>query len=204
LDNRDLPREKQEEFLDVVSRESERMTRLINQVLDIEKIQSNAYDWRFEQIELSELVGRIYKGFIPTFEEKDIDFDFKIKNKPVIISGDSDRITQVVVNLISNAVKFTATEGGKIQVDLSRKNGSAILKIKDNGRGIPADKQKLIFERFTQIHDPSLGKPTGSGLGLFITKQIIEHHGGTIKVESKQNEGATFIVEFPIETLLEN
>jgi Na+/proline symporter/signal transduction histidine kinase len=204
LDNKDLPREQQDEFLSIVSGESERMSRLINQVLDIEKMQSNAYNWRFEKIELAGFINQITKSFIPSFEEKDIVFNFKIKNKPVYISGDSDRMTQVIVNLLSNALKFAPTEGGKIEVELAQNNGTAIIKVRDNGNGIPIDKQKLIFERFTQIQDPSMGKPTGSGLGLFITKQILEHHNGDIKVENNTGRGASFIIEIPVESSIIN
>lgn len=78
-------------------------------------------------------------------------------------------------------------------------DNQAIIKIKDNGHGIAEDQQSLIFGRFTQINDPTQGKPTGSGLGLFITKQIVEHHKGTIAVESAVGKGATFIVTLPIE-----
>ena len=114
------------------------------------------------------------------------------------INGNSDRIMQVVINILSNAIMFSNTEGGEIWVHLYQQQGSAFLKISDNGIGIDTDKQALIFERFTQIHNAQLGKPKGSGLGLFITKQIVGHHNGKISVESKPNEGATFVIELPV------
>jgi signal transduction histidine kinase len=81
---------------------------------------------------------------------------------------------------------------------LTREEEFAVLKVTDNGNGIAEEKQALIFDRFTQLNDPTQGKPTGSGLGLFITKQIVDHHKGTISVESKMGKGATFVVKLPI------
>jgi signal transduction histidine kinase len=87
-----------------------------------------------------------------------------------------------------------------LNIHLTREKEFAVLKVTDNGNGIAEEKQALIFDRFTQLNDPTLGKPTGSGLGLFITKQIVDHHKGTISVESKMGKGATFVVKLPIKS----
>ena len=105
---------------------------------------------------------------------------------------------QVLVNLIGNALKFVESNTGKIKVSLSSKNGFAHIKVKDNGIGISAKDQKTIFDRFTQVSDAKLGKPQGSGLGLHISKQIIEQHGGEIRVKSKVKNGSVFMVELPV------
>ena len=198
MDNKNLPPAKQAQFLSIVVDETERITRLVNQVLDIEKIQSNAYEWQIEHINFSDLISQTYTSFMPLMLEKNIIHEFLKPDKPLFINGDHDRITQVVVNLFSNAIKFANTEGGQIWVQLYRQNDSAILKISDNGIGIAPDKQDLIFGRFTQINNPEKGKPKGSGLGLFITQQIIDFHKGKISVESQLNQGATFVIELPI------
>jgi Na+/proline symporter/nitrogen-specific signal transduction histidine kinase len=199
IDNQDLPKEKRDEFLEIVVLETERITRLVNQVLDIEKIQFNAYEWQNERFNLTELTSRIYNSFIPALDEKNSDYALIIKPQQVVfMKGDIDRITQVIINLMSNAIKFANTEGGYVGISLSTENEYAVLKVEDNGNGIPEDKQTLIFDRFTQLSDPKQGKPTGSGLGLFITKQIIDHHKGTISVESKEGKGAVFIVNLPL------
>lgn len=198
MDNKNLPPAKQTQFLSIVVDETERITRLVNQVLDIEKIQSNAYEWQMENINFTDLVSKTYMSFTPVMLEKNIAHEFLKPEKPLHINGDHDRITQVVVNLFSNALKFASTEGGQIWVQLYRQNDSAILKISDNGIGIAPDKQDLIFGRFTQINNPEKGKPKGSGLGLFITQQIIQHHKGKISVESELYKGATFIIELPL------
>jgi Na+/proline symporter/signal transduction histidine kinase len=199
MDNPDLPKEQHDEFLEIIVLETERITRLINQVLDIEKIQFNAYEWKNEPFNLTDLTSRIYKSFHPVLDEKNIQHEFRVDaSQPVLIKGDEDRVNQVIVNLLSNAIKFTNTEGGYLGINLTSENGYAVLKIKDNGNGIAEDKQSLIFDRFTQLNDPTQGKPTGSGLGLFITKQIITHHKGTIAVESEIGKGTTFIVKVPM------
>lgn len=110
MDNPDLPKEQHDEFLRIVVLETERITRLVNQVLDIEKMQSNIYEWKQLPFNLTELVERTYKGFIPVLEEKNIRHQLMLQ-QDILIKGDVDRITQVVVNLLSNAIKFTNTEG---------------------------------------------------------------------------------------------
>lgn len=209
LDNKDLPKDQHDEFLNIVVLETERITRLINQVLDIEKLQSNSFEWKMQRLNINELVSLAAKGFTPIFKEKNIQFDLILPEHPVTIMGDNDRITQVIVNLLSNAVKFTHTEGGGlnglIRLEVAVIEDSVTIKVSDNGKGIPDDKKSMIFERFTQIDDPQAGKPTGSGLGLFISKRIIEHHKGRIYVEdnidSKRGNiknGATFVIIFSI------
>jgi Na+/proline symporter/nitrogen-specific signal transduction histidine kinase len=198
LDNQQIPNEQRDEFLRIVVDESERMTRLINQVLDIEKIQANLYKWKNETFNLTDLAHQTFKTFVPTFEEKNIERYVNFHGQSLFIKGDRDKVTQVLVNLLSNAVKFTRTEGGVVALEVYEEKGQVIVKVSDNGRGIPKEKQSLIFERFTQIHDPEMGKPTGSGLGLYISKTIVEHHKGTIGVTSKIGEGTHFWVKLPL------
>jgi Na+/proline symporter/nitrogen-specific signal transduction histidine kinase len=198
MDNKDLSKEKHDQFLSIVVGETERITRLVNQVLDIEKIQSNAHNWQLQDLNLSDLLLRTYHGLAPTMDEQNIKHHCNILDQGLIIKADSDRITQVIVNLLSNAIKFCKVDDGEIVLTLSMHQGQAILKIADNGQGIPANKQAIIFQKFTQINSIDLGKPTGSGLGLFITKSIVEYHKGRIYIQSKPNKGAIFIVELPL------
>jgi signal transduction histidine kinase len=124
------------------------------------------------------------------------------KNVLFYMEGDEDRLTQVLINLIGNSMKFCPKEGGSIKIKMApavhQPNTHILIQIKDNGIGIPIEKQAVIFERFTQIDSPQMGKPKGTGLGLFITKTIVEHHKGKIWVESTLGEGATFMVELPL------
>jgi signal transduction histidine kinase len=207
LDKPNITPEKRADFLKIMVSETERITRLVNQVLDIEKLQSGKYEWNMEILDLSKLVKRTYDTILPVFDEQNIKHSLQMNDCPIRIEGDNDRLTQVLVNLISNAIKFCKkagigeplTEGvGNVNVLLYVVEKMAILKVSDNGIGIADDKQKIIFERFTQINNPQFGKPNGSGLGLFITRRIVESHNGKIYVESEVGKGATFVIELPI------
>ena len=198
LDNPELPHDQQTEFLAIVVSESERITRLINQVLDLEKIQSVHNKWEVESLLLNEVLKDAAQGFKQSFQNKNIDFALLASSKPIYVKGNKDRLVQVLVNLIGNALKFVESDTGKIKVSLSSKNGFAQIKVKDNGIGISDKDQQTIFDHFTQVSDAKLGKPQGSGLGLHISKQIIEQHGGEIRVKSKVGNGAVFMVELPL------
>ncbi len=199
LTKAELPHQKREEFLSILVNESERISRLINQVLDLEKIQTVPVDDELEMLEFTTVVRNAYNGLKQLMEEKQIDHCLELPASGHFpVRGHYDRLTQVVVNLVSNAIKFANAESGRIEVRLVPQNGSVRLSIQDNGRGIAPADQHHIFEKFTQVNDRRAGKPKGSGLGLFITKTILEHHGGRIWVESEVNRGAKFVVELPL------
>lgn len=201
LDHREeLSAEQQRAYLEVIVSESERIGRLINQVLDLEKLQDDLdAPARFETLDLAELTRRTAGNMAEMFREKAIAFAVNVPQAAVPVSGNPDQLVQVIVNLLSNALKFSPGEGaGKVTVALRVKNRKAQLSISDNGAGIPKDRQALIFEKFTQLSRPETGKPTGSGLGLYITKKIVEQHGGAIRLESVPGEGAAFEVTLPV------
>lgn len=136
LDNPQLPHDQQSEFLAIVVSESERITRLINQVLDLEKIQSIHNTWEVEKVSLNEVIQRASEGFRQSVRLKNIDLSLAVKSKVIYVTGNKDRLIQVLINLIANAIKFVPKENGKIIVHLSSKNGQARIKVKDNGIGI--------------------------------------------------------------------
>ncbi|MCB0563573.1 MAG: hypothetical protein KDD01_04275 [Phaeodactylibacter sp.] len=193
-----LPEEQIQEFLTIVVSESERLTRLINQVLDLEKIQSNQKNWTLAPIDFAEVTEMAYSGLKQLMRDRKIRHELKIENRPIEVMGHNDRLTQVVVNLISNAIKFCNPNEGAIKVNLRQAGDMAILEVRDNGKGIPKKDQKLIFEKFTQLNDETRGKPKGSGLGLFISHSIILQHSGVIYVRSQPDEGTAFLVEIPL------
>ncbi len=194
LDNREtLEKGQQSEFLGILVSESDRIGRLINQVLDLEKLEAGAADLRFERLDLVELAEQAMSGLGPLFLEKGIETALVLAQKePIWVNADRDRMIQVVVNLLSNAQKFCPATGGKIRLELAEKMGEAELLVIDNGPGIPLDQQAHVFGQFTQIALADGGKPTGTGLGLFITKRIVELHGGTVFLRSAAGEGAVF------------
>jgi signal transduction histidine kinase len=199
LDHKEkLPEEKIQSYLQILVSESERIGRLINQVLDLEKIQDTTSDAPFESVDLNAIVSNAIRGIEQMLREKSIDCTLAHTNNPLIIQGNPDRLMQVVVNLLSNAMKFCNPDHGRIDVQLRYAGQAAILSVTDNGPGIPTAAQDMIFEKFTQVHSREQGKPEGTGLGLFITRSIVQHHRGTIRVESEPGKGAAFIVEIPV------
>lgn len=194
-DNSGLPPAQRQEFLDIIVSESERVSRLINQVLDLEKTQSATAEWKSGPLDLEALVRQACSGFRQAMEEKGIALEIAMPGRPVWVEASSDPLTQVFVNLLSNAVKFCESPGGRIGLSLEVRDGMAVACVRDNGRGIAPGDQELIFGQFTQLSHRQQGKPTGSGLGLYISKRIIERYGGRIRVESRPGEGAAFFVE---------
>jgi signal transduction histidine kinase len=195
--NPELDREKRQQFLGNVVKESERLSRLINQVLDVAKIEAGTADWVMEQVDLRELIE---EGLVTTdhlFIEKSVTLKKELPSEPVPVMVNRDRLVQVVINLLSNAVKFCEKENGMVNIKMFGEDSTARVEVTDNGPGIPAFEQKKIFDKFHQIKDRTKGKPMGSGLGLSICQHIIKYHGGRIWVESSMNRGAKFIFTLP-------
>lgn len=196
----ELNPQQRNDYLRILVSESERISRLINQVLDLEKIQSDEAKMQHENVDMARLLRDATAGMAQLFAERGIQILMKIQdNQQYVVHGDRDRLMQVLVNLLSNAQKFCPSENGLVITTLQRQNGIVSLQVKDNGPGISPSAQAMIFEKFTQLHSPETGKPKGTGLGLFITKNIIEQHGGSIRVESKEGKGANFEVRLPAE-----
>lgn len=191
---------RKKEYLQILVHESERISRLINQVLDIEKIESESSIMRFEPLDFFKIVTQSVAGMKQLFEEKNVSLRVHIDGEatPAWIRGDEDRLIQVVINLLSNALKFCAVQNGIVAVHLQRHNDAYVLRVQDNGDGIPKDKQSVIFQKFTQLQHNQMGKPQGTGLGLYIVKSIVERHKGSIRLESKKGQGTTFIIQLPV------
>lgn len=198
LTNPDMEPEQRSEFLGIIVKESERLTRLINEVLDLAKLESGRVDWLMEQVDLQALTRDAINATRQLFRDKSVTLEEQLGLEPVIISGDHDRLTQVVINLLSNAVKFCPEQTGQVIIRLLPNNEHVQIEVHDNGPGIPHDQQLLIFEKFHQVSDRRAGKPKGTGLGLAISERIVERHGGRIWVESEPGHGAAFKVELPV------
>ncbi|MCE5252262.1 PAS domain-containing sensor histidine kinase [bacterium] len=186
----------QREFLDMVSRNSERLTLLINDLLDIEKLEAVKLTLRMQKVSLSDLVRYSANTLRHNALEKKLDYILDIKNG---IEGyfDQDKITQIMLNLISNAIKFTPE--GSVTIKLDERNNKAEISILDTGIGIsPADRKKL-FTKFFRAETPLVKKIPGTGLGLSIVKKLIEVHKGKIIVSSDTGKGSEFLVVLPLE-----
>ncbi|MGD8468475.1 MAG: ATP-binding protein, partial [Desulfobacterales bacterium] len=195
--NPDIAKEQYKSFTGIIIKESERLTRLINQVLDYEKIESAQMDWVIVETDIKEVIQDAAASTHQLIEDKNITIDFELVDHPPLISGDRDRLVQVMVNLISNAVKFCDADRGKIIIRLTATDQKVQVDVQDNGIGIRTRDQSKIFEKFQQIKDPAKGRPYGTGIGLTISKRIIDFHHGRIWVNSKPGMGSTFSFSLP-------
>jgi len=190
------------ENLGVVVLEAERLTALINNVLDLAKIEAGKVEWNMTTVAVPEIIGRATAATTSLFEPNGLHFSKQIAPDLPEIVGDQDKLIQVVINLISNAVKFT--EKGSVSCRAERKDSEIVISVSDTGIGISAEDQPKVFEKFTQVGDTLTDKPKGTGLGLTICKEIVEHHGGRIWVESELGNGSTFSFALPVEDFNKN
>ena len=198
LNDREMPEAKREEFLGVVVRESERLTRLVNQVLDMTRMDAGRVDWDFRPVDLVAVVDEAALTIEQLLRERGVSLDWQPPAGEAVIDGDRDRLIQVVINLLSNAVKFSPQGSGLVTIRVEPGRQWTRLTVADNGPGIPPEQTDQVFDRFHQIAHDDGSKPQGSGLGLAITRRIVEYHGGSIVVDSAVREGACFIAVLPV------
>ncbi|MBI5074631.1 MAG: histidine kinase [Nitrospirae bacterium] len=197
-DDVDMDPQQRQQLLRIVVKESERLTRLVNEMLDFTKIESGAYQWELENMDLISVVHEALAATSQLAQNKNIMVSSEVPGSPVIITGDQDRLVQVLINLLSNAIKYCDPDTGNVRLQLSSTDVEAKLAVIDNGPGIVPEERERIFEKFHQLRDASKGKPQGTGLGLAICKTIIENHGGRIWVESDPGRGSRFIFTLPL------
>jgi PAS domain S-box-containing protein len=189
------------ENIDIIVAESERLAALINDVLDLAKIESRQVDLERRPVAPAEVVGCAVASVAASSEQKGLQLRTDIEPGLPDLAGDRDRLIQALVALLSNAVKFTAT-GGSITCAAHRVGNDVVLSVMDTGIGIAPEDQAKVFEHFVQVGDTLTGKPTGTGLGLPICKQIVEQHGGRIWVESEVGRGSTFSFVLPLRSVV--
>ncbi|MBK8210993.1 MAG: histidine kinase [Rhodospirillales bacterium] len=197
-DSPDLDIAERQHFLTIIIRESERLTRLINQVLDLTKIETGRMKWQMTQVDVREVLQHSVTSLCGLFEEREIAVELELPEQVPPIRADRDQLIQLVINLLSNAQKFCPAGSGHVTIGLSSENGILAVSVADNGPGIPPNEQEKIFEKFHQVRAGRTGNPMGSGLGLAICRGIVEHLGGRIWVESEPGQGATFIFTVPL------
>ncbi len=195
-DDPDMDAAQRQQFLALVVAETERLSRLVNQVLDMAKIESGHAEWRNDTIDLRELVAHAVRTTAETFRARGAQVEVDQPAQVPPLHADRDRLLQVLLNLLSNAAKFVPPGSGQVVVSLRTDARGATIEVRDNGPGVPPEQQQLVFEKFRQGGDASR-RPQGTGLGLPISRQIVEHFGGRMWLRSGPGQGACFGFELP-------
>lgn len=196
LDNPELDAEERAGFLQTVVDETGRLTRLINEVLDLAKLESGAVDWQVSTVDLGEVVQASAAAVSQLVRARDVRLELDLPEGSADVLADRDRIVQVLVNLLSNAAKFTEPGRGLVQVRVVVADGVACTSVTDNGPGIPPGEQAAVFEKFRQGSGGD--RPAGTGLGLPISREIVQRFGGRLELRSAAGEGSTFSFSLPL------
>ena len=209
LNYRDVDPDTELEFLGIIDSESDRLTRLINDVLDLSRIESGEIEWQISSVDLPSIIETAVDSTHALTVQKNVTVEACPGNDVPTVESDTDKLVQVITNLLSNAIKFTPS-GGLIEVKSrllarpGRANGvrMAEVSVSDNGPGIAATEHDRIFDRFQQAESSLSDRPAGTGLGLAISKEIVAHLGGEIWVESEPGKGSTFFFTVPVAEVL--
>jgi PAS domain S-box-containing protein len=189
--------EKQDEYLDDILSSADHLLELINDILDLSKVEAGQVELETGLFSLREALER---GVVMVREralKNGVALELELDPGIDLVEGDERRIRQVVFNLLSNAVKFTP-QGGRVDVSAAQENGEVVVCVKDTGPGISAEDQARIFEEFQQARDTNGERPEGTGLGLALSKSLVELHGGRIWVESEPGKGSSFTFTLPV------
>ncbi len=185
------------EQLMMVGRNTNRMLRLVNQILDFRKIQNKKMHLRVQQIDVVPFVRHLMESFQSIADEHSIDFSLESNMESLLIWADADKLEKILFNLLSNAFKYTP-QGKRIKVSIHQTDSISVLTIEDQGIGIDLEKQKSLFVRFENFADKSLFNTASTGIGLSLVKELVDMHKGKITVESKKGEGSRFTIQLPL------
>jgi signal transduction histidine kinase len=195
-DDPDMDSAQRQQFLGIVVAETERLSRLVNQVLDLAKIESGHAEWHPGEVDMAALIRQAAQSMAELLREQGTALVLDLAEPVPTLHADADRLTQVLLNLLGNAAKFAPHPGGEIRVVLRHDADGLTVRVQDNGPGVPPTDRAHVFDRFHQAGDAS-NRVAGTGLGLPISRQIIEHHGGSIQLENDAAQGATFAIRLP-------
>ena len=186
------------ENVDIIVKEGERLTTLINDVLDIAKMEAGKIEWKKAPLQIGELIARAFATTRALLDAGGLTAILDIEPDLPEVEADHDRILQVLLNLISNAVKFSGKGAITARARMDHERGELVVSVEDQGAGIAPEDHATVFEKFKQVGDTLTDKPKGTGLGLPICRQIIEHHQGKIWLESALGEGSRFYFSLPL------
>jgi signal transduction histidine kinase len=188
--------EKHQEYYCIIRKESERLTALINNILDFSRIEAGRKEYDFRETDMSELVHNTLDSYRYQLEQSGFQFEEKIDEVPPL-RVDREAMARSLLNLVNNALKYSQ-DRKFIGVNLYRDNGSVKLEVVDQGIGIPHDEQQKIFEKFYRVGDPLVHNTKGSGLGLSLVRHIVQAHGGQVSVDSTPGQGSKFTIALPV------
>nr|WP_315208582.1 sensor histidine kinase [uncultured Flavobacterium sp.] len=203
-DDDDIPEELRKQFLQNIISESDRLNRLIDKILYLEKFETGKQKIYLSKNNITKTIKNTLESLNQLIKNKKISIEFDDSNKVIRAFYDEERIVQVIHNLLSNAIKFCSETNGKIAISILENETNIEVKIHNNGKIIKEEDAEAIFDKFYQSRNQNIKKPVGSGLGLAICKQIIEHHKGSIWSENNVTDGATFIFTLPNYNTTEN
>jgi signal transduction histidine kinase len=183
------------QYLDVIRRSTERLHALVEDLLLVAQIEARRVELQLAPVDLSELAARAAESARPSARDKQVDLVVQANGSPPVL-GDAKRLTQVLDNLVSNAVKFTP-EGGSVTITVGTNGGGAKLVVADTGIGVPEDEQKQVFSRFFRASTATRRAIPGTGLGLAICRALVEQHGGSIEFSSREGQGTQVVVTLP-------
>ncbi|MBF0294889.1 MAG: histidine kinase [Magnetococcales bacterium] len=196
-DNEDMDLVERRNFTDIIVKEAERLSRLVNQILDLAKIDAGRMEWHEVEVDLPLLAREAIDATRQLFDNKAVRLINKVPEISCRRMADRDKIMQVIINLLSNAVKFCSPGTGEVCIEWRETGEGVGLAVVDNGPGIPEGELEKVFDKFHQVNQGGMEWPLGSGLGLTISQRIIERHQGRIWVESTAGEGSAFIFTLP-------
>ncbi len=186
-----------QQFVGIIVGETERLSRLVNQVLDMAKIEAGHAEWHTTTLDLRELLEQAARTMAETCRERGVVLERVLPAQVRPIRADADRLTQVVLNLLSNAAKYAPRDSGRVVLSLKETDDGVEVEVRDNGPGIPVDQQAMVFEKFRQVGGDAHYRPGGTGLGLPISRQIVAHFGGRMWLRSVPGQGAVFGFSLP-------
>jgi signal transduction histidine kinase len=189
---------KHQEYYEIIRKESERLSSLINNILDFSRIEAGKKEYSFRETDMADLVRSTLDSYRFEIEQNGFEFEQKIDNNLPPLRVDREAIARSLLNLVNNAVKYSATEK-YLGVHLYHRNAGVHIEVVDRGIGIPLKEQLKIFEKFYRVGDPLVHNTKGSGLGLSLVRHIVQAHGGVVAVESAPGRGSKFIITLPVQ-----
>jgi signal transduction histidine kinase len=188
--------DKQKNYLKIISAETARLTRLINNILDFARMEKGEKKYRFELCDIGNITRDAVESYRPQLEEHGFKVEMQIPDEHLSVNGDCDALAQIVLNLLSNAEKYSG-ERKEIRIEVDRMDNMTEVRVMDRGSGVPAGSGEKIFEQFYRAHDALNSGIQGSGLGLTLSRQIARAHGGDVLYRARDGGGSVFTVRLP-------